>query len=206
VQGQTGSLAYWIKRTIVFPIGERWALIAIAAAVFDQRVALVAILVWGVLAAAYTLVLRSVRARSMRVSVLDSVDASRYLDHGPLVGLLLRWVPAWRGGLDWLVPAVLRALEFGVAIAICRGFGVAPALTYTLLFALSLHHYDLTARLEKRLPAPPLRRFALGWDGRVVLLTLGSLAGLPVVVVTVLVVDLLLVTVADTLMTWWVPS
>ena len=32
VQADTGSAAYWLKRIVVFPIGERWALIAILAA------------------------------------------------------------------------------------------------------------------------------------------------------------------------------
>ena len=50
-----GSVAYWLKRIVVFPIGERWALIALTAALFNGRVALLAVLVWGVLAAAYTL-------------------------------------------------------------------------------------------------------------------------------------------------------
>ncbi len=50
VQGDTGSVAYWLKRIVVFPIGERWALIAVLAAVSNGRVALVAVVGWGVLA------------------------------------------------------------------------------------------------------------------------------------------------------------
>jgi phosphatidylglycerophosphate synthase len=76
VQAGTGSLAYWLKRIVVFPIGERWALIAGTAALFNGRVALLAVLVWAGLAAAYTLALRTLRSRSMRVPVL-AVDARR---------------------------------------------------------------------------------------------------------------------------------
>jgi phosphatidylglycerophosphate synthase len=90
VQADTGSPAYWLKRIVVFPIGERWALIALTAALFDGRVALVAVLVWGGLAAAYTLALRSLRARSMRVPVLSTVDTGRHRDDGPLARLLGR--------------------------------------------------------------------------------------------------------------------
>jgi phosphatidylglycerophosphate synthase len=91
VQADTGSVAYWLKRIVVFPIGERWALIAVLAAIVDGRAALAGVVIWGLLAAAYTLGLRSVRSASMRVGVLDTVDTSRHRDDGPLVrGVLSR--------------------------------------------------------------------------------------------------------------------
>ncbi|MEV4344317.1 DUF5941 domain-containing protein [Actinoplanes sp. NPDC049596] len=85
VQGDTGSVAYWLKRIVVFPIGERWALLAVLAVFTDGRVALAGMLAWGVLAMAYTLALRSLRAFSMRVGVLDKVDTGRFRDDGLLV-------------------------------------------------------------------------------------------------------------------------
>ncbi|MFL6139013.1 MAG: CDP-alcohol phosphatidyltransferase family protein [Frankiaceae bacterium] len=51
------------KRMVILPIAERWALISLCAAVAGARVAFLALLAWGGLAAAYTLsgrVLRSV--------------------------------------------------------------------------------------------------------------------------------------------------
>ena len=74
------------------------------------------------------------------------------------------------GALDWLVPAALRAAELLFVVAAGVVAGVPAAVTYGLLLILALHHYDLTARLEKRLDGPPLRRWSLGWDGRVLLL------------------------------------
>jgi phosphatidylglycerophosphate synthase len=59
---RTRALMY-AKRTVILPIGERWALISLCAAVAGPRVAFVALLAWGGLAAAYMLtgrVLRSV--------------------------------------------------------------------------------------------------------------------------------------------------
>ncbi|AGZ38738.1 CDP-alcohol phosphatidyltransferase family protein [Actinoplanes friuliensis] len=89
VQADTGSAAYWLKRIVVFPIGERWALIAVLAALSNGRVALTAVVVWGLLAAAYTLGLRSLRSLSMRVGVLDTVDTSQHRDDGLLVRAVL---------------------------------------------------------------------------------------------------------------------
>lgn len=54
----------WIKRVVVLPIGERFALISLTAALWDARVTFVVLLVWGGAAALYGLagrVLRSLR-------------------------------------------------------------------------------------------------------------------------------------------------
>src|SRR6185369_7702512 len=37
MESDRGSFAYWLKRTIVFPIGERWVLLAVAATVFNGQ-------------------------------------------------------------------------------------------------------------------------------------------------------------------------
>ena len=109
VQADTGSVAYWLKRIVVFPIGERWALIAVLAALGNGRVALVAVVGWGLLAAAYTLGLRSLRSISMRVGVLDTVDTSRHRDDGLLVRAVLSAAKV-KAPLAGAVVAALAAL------------------------------------------------------------------------------------------------
>ncbi|GID97720.1 DUF5941 domain-containing protein [Amorphoplanes digitatis] len=115
VQADTGSAAYWLKRIVVFPIGERWALIAVLAAFGNGRIALAAVVIWGLLAAAYTLGLRSLRSISMRVGVLDTVDTSRHRDDGLLVRAVLS---AARVGapLAATVVAALAALVLVVGL------------------------------------------------------------------------------------------
>ncbi|MFI6320473.1 CDP-alcohol phosphatidyltransferase family protein [Nonomuraea sp. NPDC050556] len=54
----------WIKKIIVLPIGERMALIAITAGVFNARATFVALLGWGGVAALYSLVGRIARSLS----------------------------------------------------------------------------------------------------------------------------------------------
>ncbi|WP_410054963.1 DUF5941 domain-containing protein [Micromonospora sp. Mcm103] len=252
VQADTGSVSYWLKRTVVFPIGERWALIAIAAALFGPLVALVAVLVWGTLAFAYTGGLRTLRARWMRVPVLTTVDAGLHRDDGllartlpaarrPLLlavlgalgaagtlvwallavhggGDLPVWVPVLAlvlllgaaqgsraphdGSLDWLVPAALRAAEYLFAIAIGVA-GRAPAwLIFGYVLVLTLLHYDLTARLEKRQAAPPLHAATLGWAARSVLLAIGLIAGYASIALATLGAYLLVVFVASVVLAW----
>ncbi|MFG1920235.1 DUF5941 domain-containing protein [Micromonospora sp. NPDC048898] len=254
VQADTGSVSYWLKRTVVFPIGERWALIALTVALFNPLVSLVAVLVWGVLAFAYTGALRTLRARWMWVPVLDTVDATLHRDDGPLarrlpvvrpmgpltlaviaalgpavllvVALLgdapdgLRWaVPvtllvllvaglgagaAHNGPLDWLVPAALRAAEYLFAIAV-GVIGDGPGwLIFGYVFVLTVHHYDLTARLEKRQAAPPLHAATLGWDGRSVLLALAAIAGMAGIGLATLGAYLLVVFVVSVVLAWFV--
>ncbi|WP_435821111.1 DUF5941 domain-containing protein [Micromonospora lupini] len=254
VQADTGSLSYWLKRTVVFPIGERWALIALTVALFNPLVSLIVVLVWGGLAFAYTGALRTLRARWMWVPVLDTVDATLHRDDGPLARRLpvvrpmgpltlavlaalgpavllvaalvgdspsgLRWaVPvallvllagglgagaAHNGPLDWLVPAALRAAEYLFAIAVGVVGGAPGWLIFGYVFVLTVHHYDLTARLEKRQTAPPLHAATLGWDGRSTLLALAAIAGIVSIGMATLGAYLLVVFVASVVLAWFV--
>jgi uncharacterized membrane protein YhaH (DUF805 family) len=88
----------------------------------------------------------------------------------------------WHAGpLDWLVPAGLRAAELLMVVAVALVCAVPPPIVYLLLFLLALHHYDLTARMEKGAPDATAARAWLGWDGRVVVLVLGALGGVATV-------------------------
>jgi hypothetical protein len=46
---------HWFKKIIVLPIGERFALIALTAAIFNAKVTFIVLLTWGSIAAAYTI-------------------------------------------------------------------------------------------------------------------------------------------------------
>lgn len=56
------GVAYWAKKTIVLPIGERMALISVTAALFDARVTFLALLGWGGVALVYTAAGRMARS------------------------------------------------------------------------------------------------------------------------------------------------
>ncbi|WP_030440665.1 DUF5941 domain-containing protein [Actinoplanes subtropicus] len=115
VQGEAGSAAYWLKRIVVFPIGERWALIAVLAMLTDGRVALGAVAGCGLLAFAYTLALRSLRSLSMGVGVLDKVDTARHRDDGPLVRHLLA-APGLHSPLTFAAVGAVAALVLVAAL------------------------------------------------------------------------------------------
>jgi len=64
---------HWFKKIIVLPIGERFALIALTAAIFNAQVTFIALLTWGGIAAAYTIGGRFLRSLTQpRAARLDA--------------------------------------------------------------------------------------------------------------------------------------
>ncbi|GAA3486761.1 hypothetical protein GCM10018987_08400 [Streptomyces cremeus] len=112
----------WVRRMIVLPIGERWAMIAVLTAFTTPRVVFYALLVGCAFAACYTTagrVLRSLTRRATRTDRAAQALAD-LADSGPLAELAAgagggRWKPAFvvagLGALLVLVPALV--LPFG---------------------------------------------------------------------------------------------
>ncbi|MFF7965212.1 DUF5941 domain-containing protein [Streptomyces sp. NPDC007903] len=132
----------WVRRMIVLPIGERWAMIAVLTAVTTPRITFYVLLVGCALAAAYTTAGRVLRSLTRKARRTDR--AARALadlaDTGPLAGALGR---VFKRGLPGLaVPAV--AFLGGAAVVACSaltGFGgwlpVVGAVVYVLTSALA---------------------------------------------------------------------
>ncbi|MFD5100704.1 DUF5941 domain-containing protein [Streptomyces albidochromogenes] len=220
----------WVRRMIVLPIGERWAMIAVLTAVTTPRIVFYALLVGCALAAAYTTagrVLRSLTRRARRTDRAAQALAD-LADSGPLAELVAARGPRLKGALtapvvavvgaaalvaaaltqpvgsrqviiaavfyavlsgiavarplkgalDWLVPPVFRAAEYGTILIIaarCEVNGALPA-AFGLVSAVAYHHYDTVYRIRGGTGAPPqwLVRTIGGHEGRtlaVVILT-----------------------------------
>jgi hypothetical protein len=80
------------------------------------------------------------------------------------------------GRLDWLVPALLMAGECVFLAALGLSYHVAAWLVFTLLAAVVMRHMDLAfrARVGRGIPADV---FGLGWEGRMLLVSVAVLAG-----------------------------
>ncbi|WP_405551676.1 DUF5941 domain-containing protein [Streptomyces sp. NBC_01171] len=132
----------WVRRMIVLPIGERWAMIAVLTAVTTPRITFYVLLVGCALAAAYTTAGRVLRSLTRKARRTDraAVALADLADTGPLAGALGR---VFKRGLPGLaVPAV--AFLGGAAVVACSaltGFGgwlpVAGAVLYVLTSALA---------------------------------------------------------------------
>jgi phosphatidylglycerophosphate synthase len=221
----------WVRRMIVLPIGERWAMIAVLTAVTTPRVVFYALLIGCGLAAGYTTAGRVLRSLTRKARRTDR--AARALadlaDSGPLadgvadalrkraVGLpgLIPLASAvagsavlvataaftdygtpWtslaaavyvlasglavarplKGALDWLVPPVFRAAEYGTVLVLAAHAGVNGALpaAFGLVAAVAYHHYDTVYRIRGGTGAPPrwLVRAIGGHEGRILAVAL----------------------------------
>ncbi|OON81839.1 DUF5941 domain-containing protein [Streptomyces tsukubensis] len=136
----------WLRRMIVLPIGERWALIAVLTAVTTPRVTFYVLLIGCALAACYTTAGRVLRSLTRRARRTDR--AARALadlaDSGPLAGGLgaaLRGVGRKLPGFGAPFLALLGGAVV-TALAAFTDFGgvwpVVGALVYTLTSALAV--------------------------------------------------------------------
>jgi hypothetical protein len=143
-----------------------------------------ALLTLGLVALGYTTAARLLRSRTWTAA--SATDRERevvraQLDRGPLGSALSRVLP-WRvpaGRLAWLLPSLLRAVEFGTVLVVVRA--VAPdamPAAFALLFAVAYHHYDALYRVLNGLPsAGALRAAGLGFEGRLLVVWALALAG-----------------------------
>ncbi|KOV61924.1 DUF5941 domain-containing protein [Streptomyces sp. MMG1121] len=133
----------WVRRMIVLPIGERWAMIAVLTAVTTPRITFYVLLIGCAFAATYTTAGRVLRSLTRKARRTDR--AARALadlaDSGPLSEAVRR--VAKRGLPGLAVPAV--AFLGGAAVVACSaltGFGsvlpVIGALIYVLTSALAV--------------------------------------------------------------------
>ncbi|MEV7815706.1 MULTISPECIES: DUF5941 domain-containing protein [Streptomyces] len=133
----------WLRRMIVLPIGERWAMIAVLTALTTPRITFYALLVGCAFAATYTTagrVLRSVTRKARRTDRAAQALAD-LADSGPLAGAVRR--VAGKGLPGLAVPAV--ALLGGAVVVACSAltdFGgplpVVGAVVYVLTSALAV--------------------------------------------------------------------
>jgi phosphatidylglycerophosphate synthase len=254
----------WVRRMIVLPIGERWALIAVLTAVATPRITFYVLLVGCAFAATYTTagrVLRSVARRARRTdraarALADLADtgligeglarvlrgpAARlpgfaapalallgglavtatalFTDFGgpwPVAGALVYAVTSalavarpLKGALDWLVPPVFRAAEYGTLLALAARAEVNGALpaAFGLVAAVAYHHYDTVYRIRGDAGAPPrpLVRIIGGHEGRTLAVAvLAALLTAPqfTLALTVLAVAVALVVLVESIRFW----
>ncbi|WP_328842072.1 DUF5941 domain-containing protein [Streptomyces europaeiscabiei] len=150
----------WIRRMIVLPIGERWAMIAILTAATTPRITFYALLIGCAFAATYTTAGRVLRSLTRKARRTDRAARALYdlTDSGPLAeGLtsLLRGKPRKTGLLSAAfaaVAVVTAAWAWGPAWQVVLVAGL-----YVLLSAEAVEH-PLRGALDWLIP--PLFRAA----------------------------------------------
>lgn len=147
---------------------------------------------------------------ALTLLLLAAVTATATLGLGPVWpwvagALVLAVIAAWGRSLprlDWLIPAQLRALEYGTVLLLA---GTGPW-GYALLATLALRHHEIIHRVRLLGTAPP-RWLALvtgGWPVRGALLVLAAALGFGEPMAAALTVLLAPVLVAEVLVRWLV--
>ncbi|MFF3314584.1 DUF5941 domain-containing protein [Streptomyces sp. NPDC003035] len=212
----------WVRRMIILPIGERWAMIAVLTAVTTPRIVFWALIVGCAFGACYTTagrVLRSLTRKARRTDRAAQALAD-LADTGPVGELVARVTKRQpfrlplaligggfllataliepfgsklvvfaavlyvvisgsvvaeplKGALDWLLPPLFRAAEYGTVLILAarsEANGALPA-AYGLVAAVAYHHYDTVYRIRGGTGAPPswLVRTIGGHEGRALL-------------------------------------
>ncbi|MGW4788850.1 DUF5941 domain-containing protein [Streptomyces sp. NPDC004230] len=133
----------WVRRMIVLPIGERWAMIAVLTAATTPRITFYALLVGCAFAATYTTAGRVLRSLTRRARRTDR--AARALadlaDNGPLAGAVVGWRdrnPRMRLGSSVLLPAIGVAALAAALLTGNHWAAVAGAVVYAAASGLAL--------------------------------------------------------------------
>ncbi|MFF3396615.1 DUF5941 domain-containing protein [Streptomyces sp. NPDC002669] len=133
----------WVRRMIVLPIGERWAMIAVLTAVTTPRIVFYALLVGCSFAACYTTAGRLLRSLTRKAKRTDR--AARALadlaDSGPLAETVAAIGP--RLGGSWSAPVTaLLAGALMIASALTQPFGswhtILAAVVYAMLSGMAV--------------------------------------------------------------------
>ncbi|MGW2182732.1 DUF5941 domain-containing protein [Streptomyces sp. NPDC001732] len=127
----------WLRRMIVLPIGERWAMIAVLTAVTTPRIVFYALLVGCSFAACYTTAGRLLRSLTRRAERTDR--AARALadlaDSGPLAEAVAAVGP--RLGGSWSAPiTALLAGALMIASALSQPFGSWHTILAAVVYAM----------------------------------------------------------------------
>lgn len=168
----------WAKRAIHLPIGERWLIISVFAAVLGPAWALGVLLGAGLLALAYVTAGRTLRTLTWRGPTAASgvLLLRRQADADPLLSSVTRLVPParritwWQGRGAWAVPALLRLVELSTVAAAAILVSPQPLVAaFWWMAVVAFHHYDNLYRALQDSAAPRWLAWpGLGWDGRTI--------------------------------------
>ena len=163
----------WAKRALHMPIGERWLVISVLAAVLGAAWALGGLLALVAVAFAYVIIGRTLRTMTWKgpTPAAGALMLRRQADGGPLIAIVGQHPGMWSMRFAWAVPAILRFVELGLVALVARVWvPAAIPVAFWWMAVVAFHHYDTLYRALQDSATPRwLTWSALGWDGRCLL-------------------------------------
>ncbi|MEU9252122.1 DUF5941 domain-containing protein [Streptomyces sp. NPDC048270] len=128
----------WVRRMIILPIGERWAMIAVLTAVTTPRIVFYALLVGCAFGALYTTAGRVLRSLTRKATRTDRAAQALYdlTDSGPLAELPRRLLGARRPAASSVWIAAFAAVAL-IGFALSRPFGDPTLIAAAVLYAVA---------------------------------------------------------------------
>lgn len=162
-------IRYWIRKMVIFPIGERWLAISVTAAVGGALLTFTVLPILAAISMFWVYRVRILKSLEMAKTRIASKVIAWQLDLGFVEKTYFK-------RLDWLEPSILRALELGGLIVLFAATGKLWLDAYVILFAIAFHHYDNLYRAMQSEQKPEwLAGLGLTVLGRMVILTLATL-------------------------------
>ena len=171
----SNSKLRWLKKIIHMPIGERWLVLSIGAALNSPAFALYALFTLGLIGLGYTTLGRVLRSRSWNHPKV--VSGYEILERQFDAGKIGQWLFAdgytpFASRFAWSAPAVLRLIELGLVAAVSQVYPFA----YLWIFAVAFHHYDSLYRSLAGYEMPAnIRKYGLGFIYRTLIVIIFAL-------------------------------
>lgn len=130
-----GSLRYWLGKVLNLPIGERWLLISLSAAIGGAQFTFIALPLAALISIAIVFRRRIRAMQNWNESDFGKELISSQLDLWKVKSGVLK-------KFNWLEPSLLRLVELLVLIAMFTASDQSSEIEFLLLFAIVFHHYD----------------------------------------------------------------
>jgi phosphatidylserine synthase len=128
-------IRYWLRKIVVFPIGERWLAISVTAALGGALFTFIALPILALISMFWVYRMRIIKSLAMPKTKISSPLIARQLDLGfSKAPSLTRF--------DWLEPSILRLLEMGLLIALFAATENLGVASFVVLLSIAFHHYD----------------------------------------------------------------
>jgi phosphatidylglycerophosphate synthase len=174
-----GRIRHWIRKMIVFPIGERWLLISATAAIGGAMFTFTVMPFFAFLSMFWVYRVRIRKTLEMAKTKINSNVIKTQLD------LAFEASPTFTR-FDWIEPSLLRGLELLTITAVLlvkENLGVAG---FVVLLSIAYHHYDNLYRAMQNEAKPKwLGVMGLSAPGRVIVISVAALFGVSMSIVAV---------------------
>ena len=180
---------YWVKKVLNFPIGERWLAISVLAAIGGGALVFPGMLFLGLVSISYAWLTRVRRTLTWKAPTPQGLVVAMQQD-------LLLSSRRLGGRYEWMTPSLLRKFEL-VAVTLIA-YLIDPDLVdgtlFFTLFALVYHHYDGLYRALQSQSFPTwLSWLGFKVEGRILLLTIALLLGIPLLIFAIYFIALFMV-------------